>query len=313
MKQTLLLKLIVVVSACVYRSNGFNVRFDNGSEFEGRVEIEYHNGMCLVLADKIVVAIYNGHFIANDTHMCRQLDFESTQESVSSIRRNEAYYGGNNGTIWFTSMSCTGAESALEQRSDDGKWESIKCTFSSNNGDLFTPNNKTQQFCCNIDFRPLYMWLSSEDSKKIIDGDNIYSPLTAEASIKSIRIGLSDLYVNVTVINIINYYNYITKGSPTWVIVTAIAGAVAAVVGLITCLYKGLCIIIPDDLKRKMGCSRSVQGSKSETPYTRLTNMSEGYAVDSADTSSSADGRHHDQGDPKLSNNTGVDDTTTPT
>ena len=112
MKQTLLLKLIVVVSAFVYRSDGFKVRFDNGSEFEGRVEIEYHNGMCLVLADKIVAA--NGHLnlIANDKHMCRQLDFESTQESVSGIRRNEAYYGGNNGTIWFTSMSCTGTESA---------------------------------------------------------------------------------------------------------------------------------------------------------------------------------------------------------
>ena len=298
MKQTLLLKLMIVVSACVYRSNGFTVHFDNGSEFEGRVEIQYHTGRCLVLADKIVA---NGNGITNDTqfvYTCRQLGFESIQESVGG--RDEAYYGGNNGTIWFAGVSCTGAESALEQRLHDGQWESTKCTLSSSNGDLFTPNNKTpqQQFCCNIDFRLLYMWLSSEDSRKIMVGDNIYSTLSAAAKIKSVRIGLSDLHVNVTIINIINNYIAIKNGSPIWVAATALAGAVAAVVGLITCLTKGFCIIIPDDLKKKMGCGRCVQESKSETSYTRLTNMSEGDTVDSADTSSSADEGHHDQGDP---------------
>ena len=99
-----------------------------------------------------------------------------------------------------------------------------------------------QQFCCNIDFQ-----LSSEDSRKIMDSDNIYSTLPAAANVKSIRIGLSDLHVNVTVINIIKNYITMQKGLPTWVIVTALAGAVAAVVALITGLCKCLCIIISDD------------------------------------------------------------------
>ena len=43
MKQILLLLELLVVSNCVYRSNGFKVRFDNGSEYEGRVEMQFDN------------------------------------------------------------------------------------------------------------------------------------------------------------------------------------------------------------------------------------------------------------------------------
>ena len=67
-----------------------------------------------------------------------------------------------------------------------------------------------------------------------MDGDNIYSTLPAAANFESIRIGLSDLHDNVTVINIIKNYITIKKGSSTCVIiiiVTALAGAVGALLG----------------------------------------------------------------------------------
>ena len=146
-----------------------------------------------------------------------------------------------------------------------------------------------------------------------MDGDNIYSTLPAAANFESIRIRLSDLHDNVTIINIIKNYITIKKGSPTWVIVTALTGAVAAVVGLITCLTKGLCIIIPDDLKRKMGCGRCVQGSKSETSDTGLTNMPERGVVDDTDMHHSVDGVPQGTGDPRSSDDTSADATTTPT
>ena len=134
-----------------------------------------------------------------------------------------------------------------------------------------------------------------------MDGDNIYSTLSAAANIESIRIRLSDLHDNVTIINIIKNYVTIKKGSPTWVIVTALAGAVAGVVGLITCLTKGLCKIISDDLKKKMDCGHCMQGSKSETSYTRLTNMPERGLVDDADMHHSVDGGPQGKGDPRPS------------
>ena len=43
MKQILLLWEFIIVSACVHRSSAFYVHFDNGSEFEGRIEIQYHD------------------------------------------------------------------------------------------------------------------------------------------------------------------------------------------------------------------------------------------------------------------------------
>lgn len=296
MKQIQLLVKLIVVSTCIYQSIGFNVRFDNGSEYEGRVEIQYDNGMCQVLEYGIIT---NG---IQPVYMCGPLDCESAAANDS---RDEADYGGINGTVWSNSVSCTGAEYAIEQRAhrDGGQWESIKCA--SYSGDLI---NKMQQFCCNIDFQ-----LSLEDSRKIMDGDNIYSTLAAAANIELIRIGLSDLHDNVTIINIIKNYITIKKGSPTWVIVTALAGAIAAVVGLITCLCKCLCIIIPDDLKKKMGCGRCAQGSKSETSYTRLTNMPERGLVDDADTCHSVEGGPQGKGDPRPPDDTSADATTTPT
>ena len=137
MKQIRLLVKLIIVSTCVCQAIGFNVRFDNESEYEDGVEIQY------------------------------------IESAVANDSRDEADYGGINGTVWFDSVSCTGAEYAIEQRAhrDGGQWESIK--YASYSGDLI---NKMQQLCCNIDFQ-----LSSEDSRKIMDGDNIYSTLSAAA------------------------------------------------------------------------------------------------------------------------------------
>ena len=180
MKQIRLLVKLIIVCTCICQSIGFNVCFVNGSEYEGRVEIQYDTGMCRVLEYGIIT---NG---MQPVYMCEPLGFEST---VANDSRDEADYGGINGTVWSNSVSCSGAEYAIEQRAhrDGGQWESIKCA--SYSGYLI---NKMQQFCCNIDFQ-----LSSEDSRKIMDGDNIYSTLSAAANIESIRIGLSDLHDNV--------------------------------------------------------------------------------------------------------------------
>ena len=62
-----------------------------------------------------------------------------------------------------------------------------------------------------------------------------------------------------------------------------------------------------------MGCGRCVQGSKSETSYTRLTNMPERGLVDDADTCHFVDGGFQGKGDPRPSDDTSVDATTTPT
>ena len=66
-------------------------------------------------------------------YMCGPLGFES---AVANDSRDEADYGGINGTVWSNSVSCTGAEYAIEQRAhhDGGQWESIKCALYS--GDL---------------------------------------------------------------------------------------------------------------------------------------------------------------------------------
>ena len=293
MKQIRLLVVqLMIVSTCVYQPISFNVHFDNGSEYEGRVEIQYDTGMCRVLEYGIIT---NG---TQPAYMCGPLSFES---AIANDSRDESDYGGINGTAWIGSVGCNDAEYALEQRADrdGGQWESIKCVSNSARGDL-TANNKTQQFCCNIDVE-----LSSEDSRKIRDGNNINITFPAAANIKSIRIVLSDLHANVT----INNYITIKMGSSVWVIVTALAGVVVAVVGLIAYLSNALCIIIPDDLKKKIGCGRCVQGSKSETSYTRLTNMPECAVVDDADMRHSVDGEPQGEGDPRPSDDTSADAT----
>ena len=61
-----------------------------------------------------------------------------------------------------------------------------------------------------------------------------------------------------------------------------------------------------------MGCGRCAQGSKSETSYTRLTNMPERGLVD-ADTCHSVEGGPQGKGDPRPPDDTSADATTTPT
>ena len=95
------------------------------------------------------------------------------------------------------------------------------------------PNNKTQQFSCNIDFR------SSGDSEGMMDGENT---LPAASDFKAIRIVLSDHHDNttITINNINNINNACKESAPTWLIVTAIAGAIGIAIALIMCLCKGL-------------------------------------------------------------------------
>ena len=225
MKQVLLLLGFIMVFACVYRSSAFHVHFDNGSDFEGRIEIQYQD-------DGVTIVCDGGWNRSNDTEvMCRQLSFGSAEESTNDTRDQTYYYEVGNGTIWFESVSCNGSEPALEQCSDDdleGTHEQdpgVKCASSNND---FIPNNKTQ-FSCNIDFR-----LTSGDSEGIMDGKNT---LPAASDFKAIRMVLSD-HNNTTIIinnNIIN-----AEGTPIWLILTAISGAIGAFIMLIACLYKGL-------------------------------------------------------------------------
>ena len=201
MKQILLLIEFLIVSACVHRSIGFPVRFENGSEYEGRLEIQYHDEMGTVCDDG---------WDRNDTLVvCRQLGFESA---------NNTDY-----TIWFYSSSCDGTEAALERCLNGTEWKSthgqdpgVKCT--SNNG----TNNNTQQFFCNIDS---FRLLSSED------GESMYSYLPATANLEFIRIVL---YLQNTTVIIIH------DSSPIWMIVATTVGAITSVViavtGVVTCL-----------------------------------------------------------------------------
>ena len=90
------------------------------TEYEGRGEIQYDTGMCRLLEYGIIT---NG---IQPVYMCGPLGFES---AVANDSRDEADYGGINGTVWFDSVSYTGVEYAIEQRAyrDGGQWESIKC------------------------------------------------------------------------------------------------------------------------------------------------------------------------------------------
>ena len=198
MKQTLLLLDILIVSYCIHRSNGFHVRFENGSEFEGRMEIQYHDDQRGTVCD--------GRWNHNDTQvLCRQLGFESANNT------DEGY------TTWFYSVSCNGTEGALEQCLNGTVWKSTReqgtgteC-ISSNNA----LSNKILEFSCNIDFRSP----SSED-------DNIYSYMPATASPESIRIVLSGH--NTTIIIYQTHHS-----SPSWEIILAIVGAIVGIVGTI--------------------------------------------------------------------------------
>ena len=118
MKQILLLLEFIILTTCVYRSSAFHVHFDNGSDFEGRIEIQYHvDGQGMVCDGG-----WNPR--SNDTEVvCRQLSFGSAKESTNDTTDEGDYYEGDNGTIWFESVSCYSGQSALEQCSDDD-WES---------------------------------------------------------------------------------------------------------------------------------------------------------------------------------------------
>ena len=62
-----------------------------------------------------------------------------------------------------------------------------------------------------------------------------------------------------------------------------------------------------------MGCGHCVQGSKSETSDTRLTNMPEHSVVDDTDMYHSVDGGPQGKVDPRPSDDTSADATTTQT
>ena len=182
---------------------------------------------------------------SNDTEVvCRQLSFGSAENSTNDTRDEAYYHEGGNGIFWFESFSCNGSEPALEQCLYD-EWEStqeqdagVKCA--SNND--FIPN-KTQQFSCNIDFR------SSRDLEEIMDGEK---KLPAASDLKSMRIVLSDHHNNATII--INNINN-AEGAPTWLIVTAITGAIGTFITFIMCLCKAL-HKIPDEWTKIKPCLR---------------------------------------------------------
>ena len=243
MKQILLLKFIIA-STCIYRFNGFRVHFDNGSEFEARVEIQYNDD------EERAHTVCDSGWNRNDTRVmsCRQLGPESVEESANAT--DEAYYEEGNYTIWFNSTSCNGTELALEQCLHS-EWESdhepdAGAICSSSNA----PNNynETKLFSCNIDFQQQ----SSED------GENIYStmPATAVKGLKSIRIVLSGYNNTVIIINnnnttiINNNINNSTTITGSLVscadsfvwpfIISAVAAAISATAAFITCLCAGL-------------------------------------------------------------------------
>lgn len=114
MKQTanlsiLLLLKLIIVSICVY---GFKVRFDNGSEYEGKVEIQYYDDTGTVRC--------SDEWNPNDTQtiFCRRL--RANESSIDEAIDEAYYHGRDNGTIWFDSVSCNGTGPALEQCSYGG-------------------------------------------------------------------------------------------------------------------------------------------------------------------------------------------------
>ena len=107
--------LLLVASTCVYRSDSLKVRFDNGSEYEGRVDI-YHNGTLGSVCDF-------GWDLNDIQFMCKELSFEP---QIDDDRDEACYYGSyleDNNTIWFESVNCSDTEFILEQCSHD-EWNS---------------------------------------------------------------------------------------------------------------------------------------------------------------------------------------------
>ena len=240
MKQILLLLKFIIVSACVYRSNGVLVRFENGSEFEGRVEIQYHNHERGTVCD--------GGWNRNDTLvLCRQLGFESAKTT------DEGY------TTWFYSASCNGtSEVALEQCSNDTEWKSheedpgaYECASSNN-----APNNKTQLFSCNIDFR-----LPSSE-----DGDNIYGHMPVTASHESTRMVLSSHHTTI-----------IIQRETIWSIVGSVLGTIATVIVAVTAVITLLFMIYKywkknkSEREQQSNTKTTVEctGDKDENPDTK--------------------------------------------
>ena len=279
MKQILLLELLAV-STCVYRSNGFKVRFDNGSEYEGKVEIRrYDNSTQGTVCDS--------GWDLNDTQVvCRKLGLSAI---ANDTRDEDYYYEGGNGTIWFESASCNGTESTIEQ-CPHGEWEStyeqgagVKC-ISSNNSD-FRPNNKTQQFYCNIEIVANY-------------GKNVYS-----RDAENPRENLTSLCIALSV-----HHNTNTGSSgshPVWIIVSAVAGAIAAFTALSVGLYK---IIMPLKWKRRMRYVPHEQkspegGSSRRTLYQRMPS-------DLADTPDHSDNDNNRQSDSGEAEDTNIESTT---
>ena len=112
MKQILLLLEFMIIFAGVHRCNSFRVRFDNGSEYEGKVEIQYYDDNSTVCVE----------WRQNNTQVvhCKELGFEESRDEEA-----DNYEGDVNGTIWFDSVSCNGTELALEQCTHSG-WESTR-------------------------------------------------------------------------------------------------------------------------------------------------------------------------------------------
>ena len=200
----------MIVFACIYRCNGFRVRFDNGSEYEGKVEIQYYDDNSTVCVE----------WIQNNTQVvhCKELDFEEFGEEEADY-----YEEDMNGTIWFDSVNCNGTELALEQCTHSG-WEStqnvgVKC----NSLHINETKKKPQFFCDFANFQLI------EERHKM--------PTTA--TLRSTRIVFSD-YNNTTII--IN--NHITNTNNSLIVsiisvvisaVSAIATVVLAIVGIKKC------------------------------------------------------------------------------
>ena len=288
MKQILLLKFIIA-STCIYRFNGFHVRFDNGFEFEARVEIQYDD-------EERGHTVCDGGWNRNDTRVisCRHLGPESVEESANDTT-DETYYEEGNHTIWFNSTSCNGTELALEQC-----LHSAKCTTSSSNDRAPNNYNETQFFSCNIDFQQQ----SSEDN------ENIYStvPATAVKGLKSIRIVLSGYNNTVIIINnnnttIINnnnttiINNNINNATVTvscsdpkkpflWpFIVSAVAAVATAAILFITCLCRCL-HKSPKDARNIMSFVRRLCKTQSNDDTDELETSSGSHTDSGSDTDS---------------------------
>ena len=169
----LLLKLIIVFTCILCGSNGHpEVRLVGRRKYEGRVEI-FHDGKWGTVCD-------DGWGLYAAGVVCRQLDFGP---AIGATGR--ANYGQGGGTIWLDQVICVGNESALKQCSHNG-WGIHDCTHDEDAGaicanDEFTSNNKTLQFSCHI--TSAEPQLSSEDCKRINNGEILYKTLPATTNL----------------------------------------------------------------------------------------------------------------------------------